>query len=83
MTDTTTISRLRQRMIQDMVSRYLAKVTQIGHIRACKRFAAWLKRSPETATVDEVRTFLLHLMRPDPEARRRSGANGCARRRCA
>lgn len=62
MTDTTTISPLRQRMIEDMVSRQLAKGTQIGHIRACKRFAAWLKRSPETTTIDEVRAFQLHLM---------------------
>jgi site-specific recombinase XerD len=62
MTETTTISPLRQRMIEDMVSRQLAKGTQIGHIRACRRFAAWLKRSPDTATVDEVRAFQLHLM---------------------
>lgn len=44
-----------------MTSRQLAKGTQIGHVRACRRFAAWLKRSPETATVDEVRLFQLHL----------------------
>jgi integrase/recombinase XerD len=62
MTDTTSINPLRQRMIEDMVSRQLAKGTQIGHIRACRRFAAWLKRSPDTATVDEVRLFQLHLM---------------------
>ena len=29
---------------------------------AHKRFAAWLKRSPETATADEVRRFQLHLV---------------------
>ena len=62
MTYATTISPLRQRMLEDMASRQLAKGTQIGHIRACKRFAAWLKRSPETTTVDEVRLFQLHLM---------------------
>jgi site-specific recombinase XerD len=49
-------------MLEDMTSRQLAKGTQVGHIRACKRFAAWLKRSPDTATVDEVRLFQLHLM---------------------
>jgi integrase/recombinase XerD len=62
MTNSTAISPLRQRMIEDMVSRQLSKGTQVGHIRACKRFAAWLKRSPDTATVDEVRQFQLHLM---------------------
>ena len=62
MTNPTLISGLRQRMLEDMASRQLAKGTQTGHIRACKRFAAWLKRSPETTTVDEVRLFQLHLM---------------------
>ena len=36
--------------------------TQRGHIRACKRFAAFLKRSPDTATADDVRRFQLHLI---------------------
>jgi integrase/recombinase XerD len=62
MTHATTISALRQRMLEDMASRQLSKGTQIGHIRACKRFAVWLQRSPDTATVDEVRLFQLHLM---------------------
>ena len=62
MTNATTVSLLRQRMLEDMASRTLAKGTQIGHVRACRRFAAWLKRSPETTTVDEVRQFQLQLM---------------------
>jgi len=32
--------------------------TQRSHISSCKRFAAWLKRSPDTATPDEVRRFM-------------------------
>jgi hypothetical protein len=35
--------------------------TQRGHIRACKRFAAFLKRSPEIATFEDIRRFQLHL----------------------
>ena len=62
MTNPTSISPLRQRMIEDMVSRGLVPQTQKGHVRACKRFAAYLKRSPETATPDDVRLFQLHLM---------------------
>lgn len=62
MTNPSTASALRQRMLEDMASRQLSKGTQIGHIRACKRFAVWLKRSPETASLDEVRLFQLHLM---------------------
>ena len=41
---------LRQRMSEDMASRKLCAGTQKGHIRSCKRFAAFLKRSPDTAT---------------------------------
>ena len=57
-----TISLLRQRMIEDMNARNLCEGTQRGHIRACKRFAAFLKRSPDTAEADDVRRFQLHLM---------------------
>jgi integrase/recombinase XerD len=62
MTNPTTVSPLRQRMIEDMTARGLGQQTQRGHIRACKRFAAYLKRSPETATAEDVRLFQLHLM---------------------
>ena len=56
------VSPLRLRMIEDMVARGLVPQTQKGHIRACKRFAAYLKRSPDTATADDVRLFQLHLL---------------------
>jgi site-specific recombinase XerD len=49
-------------MIEDMTARGLCKKTQRGHILACKRFAAYLKRAPKTATADDVRLFQLHLM---------------------
>jgi integrase/recombinase XerD len=62
MTNPTTVSPLRQRMIEDMTARGLGQQSQRGHIRACKRFAAYLKRSPETATAEDVRLFQLHLM---------------------
>src|SRR5437868_15028350 len=58
----TTVSPLRQRMIEDMAARTLNPHTQRSHISSCKRFAAWLKRSPDTATPDEVRRFQLHLI---------------------
>jgi len=45
-----------------MTARGLGQQSQRGHIRACKRFAAYLKRSPETATAEDVRLFQLHLM---------------------
>jgi site-specific recombinase XerD len=58
---TEAITPLRQRMIEDMNARKLCAGTQRGHIRACKRFAAFLKRSPDTATLDDIRSFQLHL----------------------
>jgi len=48
-------------MIEDMNARKLCAGTQRGHIRACKRFAAFLKRSPDTATLDDIRRLQLHL----------------------
>jgi len=48
---TEAITPLRERMIEDMNARKLCAGTQRGHIRACKRFAAFLKRSPDTATL--------------------------------
>ena len=56
-----TVSPLRQRMLEDMNARKLCAGTQRGHIRSCKRFAAFLKRSPDTATPDDIRRFQLHL----------------------
>jgi integrase/recombinase XerD len=58
---TDTISPLRQRMIEDMNARKLCVGTQRGHIRSCKRFAAFLKRSPDTATAEDIRRFQLQL----------------------
>jgi integrase/recombinase XerD len=54
-------SALRQRMIEDMNSRKLGAHTQRGHIYSCKRLAAFLKRSPDTATREDLRLFQLHL----------------------
>jgi len=56
-----TITPLRRRMIEDMNARKLSAGTQKGHIRSCLRFAAFLRRSPDTATSEDVRRFQLHL----------------------
>ena len=73
MSETNTVSPLRQRMIEDMAARKLNPNTQRGHIYSCKRFAAWLKRSPDTAMPDEVRRFQLYLVE--------SGTSICNRNR--
>ena len=61
MTTESTVSPLRQRMIEDMNLRKLCAGTQRAHIRSCKRFAAFLKRSPDTATAEDIRRFQLYL----------------------
>ena len=62
MSTNTTVSPLRQRMIEDMTARNLGHHSQRSHIYSCKLFAAFLKRSPDTANADDVRRFQLHLM---------------------
>ena len=52
---------LRHHMIEDMKARKLCAGTQRGHIHSCKRFAAFLNRSPGTATTEDIRRFQLHL----------------------
>jgi site-specific recombinase XerD len=54
------ITALRQRMLDDMAMRGLGAHTQQDYIRHVRRFAAFLDRSPDTATVDDVRRFQLH-----------------------
>ena len=55
------MSPLRRRMIEDMTIRKLAPKTQQGYIRTIKDFAAFLGRSPDTASFEDVRRFQLHL----------------------
>jgi integrase/recombinase XerD len=62
MSTDSTVSPLRQRMIEDMAARKLGPHSQRSHIYSCRRFAAFLGRSPDTATADDVRRFQLHLV---------------------
>jgi integrase/recombinase XerD len=55
------VSPLRRRMIEDMNARQLGSHTQRSHIHSCKRFAAFLERSPDNATAEDIRRFQLHL----------------------
>src|SRR2546428_7607098 len=55
------VSPLRQRMLEDKRVRRFTPDTQREYIRAVKRLAAFLGRSPDTATAEELRSFQLHL----------------------
>lgn len=59
----TPISPLRARMLDDMAMRKLNPKTQAGYIRAVKNLAAFLKRSPDVATAEDLRRFQLDMVR--------------------
>ena len=56
------ITPLRQRMIDDMRMRKLSPKTQASYIRVVKRLAAFLGRSPDTASAEDLRSYQLHLV---------------------
>jgi len=56
------ISPLRRRMIDDMRMRKLSDKTQRHYIRAVHQFAGFLGRSPDTASVEDLRRYQLHLV---------------------
>jgi integrase/recombinase XerD len=55
------MSPLRRRMIEDMTIRKLARKTQQDYIRTIKDLAAFIGRSPDRASFEDVRRFQLHL----------------------
>jgi integrase/recombinase XerD len=57
-----TVSPLRQRMLDDMRMRKLSEKTQSHYIRWVRRFTAFVGRAPDTATVEDLRRFQLHLV---------------------
>jgi site-specific recombinase XerD len=59
---TQTISPLRQRMIDDMRMRKLSPKTQSHYLRAVRRFAGFLRRPPDTASVEDLRCYQLYLV---------------------
>jgi integrase-like protein len=63
---TTTVSPLRQRMVEDMSLRNFAPRTQEAYIRGCKKLAAFLRRSPDTATAEDIRLSPREHLHPQP-----------------
>jgi site-specific recombinase XerD len=54
------ISPLRRRMIEDMTVRNFVDKTRNDYIRHVRTFTAFLGRSPDTATAEDLRRFQLH-----------------------
>ena len=55
------VSPLRRRMIEDMTIRKFAPKTQHDYVQRIKNFAAFLGRSPDMASFEDVRRYQLHL----------------------
>jgi integrase/recombinase XerD len=55
------ISPLRQRLIDDMTARRFSEATRKDYVRNVRNFTAFLGRSPDTATSDDLRRFQLHM----------------------
>ena len=55
------ISPLRRRMIDDMTARRFSEATRRDYVRHVRNFTAFLGRSPDTATSDDLRRFQLHM----------------------
>ncbi len=55
------ISPLRRRMIDDMTARRFKEKVQKDYVRHVRNFAAFLRRSPDTATSEDVRLFQVHM----------------------
>ncbi|MDB5644333.1 tyrosine-type recombinase/integrase [Methylobacterium sp.] len=51
------VGSLRQRLVDDMTLRRFSRETQRNDIRDVGRLATFLRRSPDTATVDDLRRF--------------------------
>ena len=62
---TSKTSAVRQRLIEDIQARQLGKASQTSHVRSCRRFAAFLKACPSSATPEDIRRFQHHLARSD------------------
>jgi integrase/recombinase XerD len=56
------ISPLRQRMLDDMRMRKFSEKTQLDYVRAVRNFTKYLERSPDTASVEDLRNYQLHLV---------------------
>ena len=55
------ISPLRQRMIDDMTARRFTEDSQRDYVRNVRMFTAFLGRSPDTATREDLRRYQLHM----------------------
>jgi site-specific recombinase XerD len=56
------LSPLRRRMIEDMTVRNLSPATQRSYVHAVAKFSRYFSNSPERLSLEDVRTFQVHLV---------------------
>lgn len=56
------MSRLRERMIEDMTLAGMAPESQRAYLRSVRQLAAYYLRSPDQLSEDDVRTYLVGLI---------------------
>ena len=56
------LSPLRRRMIEDMTIRNMSPATQRSYISAVSKFSRFFGRSPDQLSLEDVRTFQVHLV---------------------
>ncbi len=56
------VSPLRAGMIEDMQFKGLGESSQKAHIRVVRYFAEFVGRSPDTATEEDLQSYLLHMV---------------------
>ena len=56
------VSPLRQRMVEDMRMRKLEVKTRTAYIRAVRKLASFLGRSPDTSTEEDLRRFQWYMV---------------------
>src|SRR5215468_4616807 len=69
------VSALRARMIEDMKVRGFTEKTRNDYVRNVRAFAAFIGRSPDTATAEDLRRFQLHQTRTGMQPPRFPGRN--------
>jgi hypothetical protein len=71
---------LRQRMIEDMRIRNLARLTQTAYVEHVLRFACYFGKSPEQLGPGEIRSWLIHLTQDKRQAANSIGVTVAALR---
>lgn len=72
------MTKLRQRMIEDMQLRGLSELTQEAYVRAVRQLAEYYSKPPDHITEEEIRQYFLYLANEKQVARSTATVALCA-----